>query len=84
MPNRLLWEEWARDGVSNDMCGILGTITGFRADPILSTSDIAAVRTFAAPRGLLQSVRLPRQEVSVSQDWEVGHMTMSINVRMKG
>ena len=35
---------------------------------------------------LLQSggVRLPRKEVSVSQGWEVGHMTMSINVRMKG
>ena len=36
------------------MCRIIGAFTGFRADPILSTSDIAAVRqcTFAAPRGL--------------------------------
>ena len=51
--DRLLWKVGAR-GIRNDVCGIIETFTSFRADPILSTSDVAAVRrcTFAAPRGL--------------------------------
>ena len=37
-----------------DRYGIIGKVTGLRAEPTLSTPDIAAVRrcTFAAPRGL--------------------------------